>query len=162
MSLDHLSSSTIAKSRKSGAFASYTQLRISSAAEFWQRYADTFMARDLERWGDLWHADGRYVVAFPLPGMPASLDGRDTIVAVMRGMLDRIGAMRFTDAVVHETTTPGVFFVEYLLHVDVPNAPTYRNRVCARIHVDEGQVTEVLEYYDPAAYQRFIAGLALA
>lgn len=162
MSLDHLSSSTIAKSRKSGAFASYTQVRVSSAEEFWHRYADAFMARDFDRWGDLWAEDGRYVVAFPLPGMPSSLDGRAQIVAVMRGMTDRVGTMRMADAQVHETREAGVFFVEYRLEVDVPGGATYRNRVCARITVHDGEVREVLDYYDPGAYQRFVQSLNLA
>lgn len=162
MSLDHLSPSTIAKSRKSGAFASYTQVRVSSAEEFWHRYADAFMARDFERWGELWAEDGRYVVAFPLPGMPASLDGRGTIVAVMRGMTERTGTMRMADARVHETREPGIFFAEYHLEVDVPGGATYRNRVCARVTVRDGEITEVLDYYDPGAYQRFVQSLGLA
>ena len=162
MSLTELSSPTLASSRKSGAFASYTQVRVSDAADFWHRYADAFMRRDFERWGELWAADGRYVVAFPLPGMPASLEGRDTIVSVMQGMTDRVGAMRMADPVVHETREPGVFFVEYRIEVDVPGGETYRNACCARVTVHEGEVAEVLEYYDPGAYSRFVRSLNLA
>jgi ketosteroid isomerase-like protein len=162
MSLTELSSPTLASSRKSGAFASYTQVRVSSAEEFWHRYATAFMARDFERWGDLWAEDGRYVIAFPLPGTPAALEGRATIVDAMRTMLDRTGPMRFVDASVHETREAGVFFVEYRLQVDAVGGATFENRVCARVTVHEGEITELLEYYDPGAYQRFVRGLNLA
>jgi uncharacterized protein len=162
MSLDHLSSSTLAESRRRGEFATHSSIRMSSAAEFWDRYARALMARDFERWGDLWAEDATFTVAYPLPGMPATMEGRDAIVSGIRSLAHRVMAITLSDVQVHETRTPGVFFVQYAQRVDLASdLPPYHNTICSKVIVRDGQIIELVEYYDVERYARFVGSLGL-
>jgi ketosteroid isomerase-like protein len=163
MSLDHLSSSTLAESRRRGEFATHSSIRMSSATEFWDRYARALMARDFERWGELWADDARSVVAYPLPGVPPVTCGRDAIVGSVRGLAHRVMAITFSDVHVHETRTPGVFFAQYTQRIDLAaDLPPYTNDICCKVTVADGQITELVEYYDVERYGRFVASLGLS
>jgi ketosteroid isomerase-like protein len=104
---------------------------------FWNTYAALFAARRCEEWGALWRPEGRFVIAYPLPGMPARLEGRTAIVDTMRPLGAAVASIAITDPVVTSVADGDQCFVEYAIVADVPGKQPYRNQIISKITLQD-------------------------
>ncbi|CAA9463396.1 MAG: hypothetical protein AVDCRST_MAG12-9 [uncultured Rubrobacteraceae bacterium] len=122
----------------------------------WQEHGRLFSAKRFEEWVELWDPEGRFVVMYPVEGMPATIEGRDALLANFGGLAGAVGEIRVSTTEFHQTTDPDVAFVEYAMHMDLPDGGAYDNRMAGRLTFRDGRLLEIREYYNYPNYERFL------
>jgi ketosteroid isomerase-like protein len=128
----------------------------------WTQHTASFEAGDLDACAALWHEDGRIAVAYPIPGMPAELVGRDAIIGLFATELEAADTLEQRDVHFHQTTDPEVAFVQFSWHARLKDGSTYDNAYVTRVTIRDGRFHEVYEYYGERAHADLIGRLAAA
>ena len=80
---------------------------------------------------------------------PVVFDGVEQLMGYYRGAGQRIAEVGFTQTEVTASSDGGVVFVENVGDMVLPDGQSYENRYVWRFTIEEGQFTEVREYFDP-------------
>lgn len=131
------------------------------AERLWEDYARTLSARDAAAFAELFTPDARFVVAYPVDGVPPVLEGRDAVRGFIGALAGAVTEVWVSDAAVHQTDDPAVALVEYRLGVDLPGGGTYRDRLVARLTFRGEHIAEVLEFYGETAHAQFLRDLGV-
>ncbi len=116
-------------------------------------------AGDIETFLEYWTADGRYEVAYPVPGVPAVVEGHDTFRQLFGGLTSAAREIRVHDVHFHQTVDPNVAFVEEKMVADLHGGGRYENTLALRVTFRDGLIREIFEYYGEVAHADFVAGL---
>ncbi|WP_437932346.1 nuclear transport factor 2 family protein [Sorangium sp. So ce291] len=133
----------------------------SSSSEVRERHravVHAFFARleafDIKGFAALFAETGRQVMPFSLEGFPKTLDGRAAIFNQYRSMPDSFASIRFPDLVIHDMVDPSRFFVTYRGEIRLRSGGSYDNTYAGLFVIQDGQIAEYHEYFDPIVLQR--------
>ncbi len=116
-------------------------------------------AGDIDTFLEHWTPDGRFEVAYPVPGVPAVVEGHDAFRELFGGLTSAAEAIRMHDVRFHQTEDPAVAFVEKKMVADLHGGGRYENTLALRVTFRDGLIREIFEYYGEVAHAEFIAGL---
>ncbi|WP_437315724.1 nuclear transport factor 2 family protein [Sorangium sp. So ce385] len=111
-------------------------------------------AFDIRGFSELFAEQGTQIMPFSPEGFPKRLEGRTAIFNQYRGMPDNFASMRFPDLVVHDMVDPSRFFVTYRGEIRLKSGGPYNNTYAALFVIQNGQIAEYYEYFDPIVLQR--------
>lgn len=80
---------------------------------------------------------------------PVVFDGLEQLMAYYRGAGQRIAEVGFTEAEVTVSPDGSIVFVENVGDMVLPDGRDYENRYVWRFTIEDGQFSEIREYYDP-------------
>jgi ketosteroid isomerase-like protein len=126
----------------------------------WRASALALYAGDLEEFLRHWVDVPRYRVAYPVEGMPATIEGRDQFLAVFGAFGAAADRIEVHDVRFHQTTDPDVAFVEERMVADLKDGSRYENQMVIRVTFDGGLISELFEYYGEVAHRDLIGRLA--
>jgi ketosteroid isomerase-like protein len=113
-------------------------------------------AGDIEEFLRHWVEVPRYVVAYPVAGMPAAIEGREQFV----GLFGTLGAaaerIDVHDVRFHQTIDPDVAFVEERMIAQLKDGSTYENTLAIRATFEGGLIRELFEYYGEVAHAELV------
>src|SRR5262245_24503388 len=95
----------------------------------WHEWHDRIAAGRVEDAFDLWTDDGRYVVVYPVEGVPPVVEGREALVGVFGGFVQVIAHWGREDVRFHQTLDPDVAIVECTIRAQLVDGSTYENRL---------------------------------
>jgi ketosteroid isomerase-like protein len=121
-------------------------------------YLDAVGRLDVAAVAPLFAEDGRLVLPFAPDGVPESVHGREAIDAYFRSLPDMIGPLNFSDYRIRATTNPGEYVAEYSSDAVMNTGTPYRNRYITRVQVEDGQITELAEYFNPIPLVEALGG----
>ncbi len=127
----------------------------------WREHGRLFSAKRFEEWVELWDPEGRFVVMYPVEGIPATIEGRDALLANFGGLAGAVGDIRVSTTEFGQTTDPDVAYVEYAMHMDLPDGGAYDNRMAGRLTFRDGRLLEIREYYNYPNYERFLMDIGV-
>jgi ketosteroid isomerase-like protein len=129
----------------------------------WNEASALLFAKRIDEFVAFWQEDARYEVAYPIPGMPAVLEGREMLAEALTGLLSAAERVDVHDIRFHQTDDPNVAFVEERWDVDLTGGARYENTVVIRVTFRDGLIAAILEYYGERAHteliQRLTAGV---
>jgi ketosteroid isomerase-like protein len=125
----------------------------------WTQHTASLEALDVKGALDLWNPNGRFVVAYPISGMPSEAIGHEGIAAVLGGFAAAAESLRQHDVHFHQTADPDVAFVQFAWSAKLKDGSTYDNSYVARVTFRDGRLCEVLEYYGERAHAELIERL---
>ncbi|WP_438024858.1 nuclear transport factor 2 family protein [Sorangium sp. So ce233] len=111
-------------------------------------------AFDIRGFTELFAEGGRQVMPFSPEGFPKLLEGRAAIFNQYRSMPENFASMRFPDLVVHDMVDPSRFFVTYRGEIRLRSGGSYNNTYAGLFVIQNGQIAEYHEYFDPIVLQR--------
>jgi ketosteroid isomerase-like protein len=124
-------------------------------------YNALFAPKRLQEWSLLFQPHCRFEVAYPLPPMPAVLEGRDQLLGAIGGLADAVGEVRIDNEKLHHTLNPEIVISEHRLRVQLLNGDLYQNRYISIIELRDGLIAAVKEFYDSRAHARFLTALGV-
>ncbi len=127
----------------------------------WREHGRLFSAKRFEEWVELWDPEGRFVVMYPVEGTPATIEGRDALLANFGGLAGAVAEIRVSTTEFAQTTDPNVAYVEYAMHMDLPDGGAYDNRMAGRLAFRDGRLPEIREYYNYPNYERFLRDIGV-
>jgi ketosteroid isomerase-like protein len=118
-----------------------------------ERLAAASSRADWNAFAALFAEDGVMEYPFPMPGMPARLEGREAIRAQYASLNVEGGATvsGLSDPLVHATLDPDVFLVEYFLVGAAGSGRRYRVPFAAVIRTRDGLFRSFRDYTDVLA-----------
>jgi len=128
-------------------------------ASVWHASSAALYAGEVDAFLEHWCPDGRYAVAYPVPGVPAVVEGRDDLRVLFCGFASMAVWIRVADVRFHATANPGVAFVEQHMTAQLHDGSGYENDLCLRVTFRDGRIAEVLEYYGQKAHGELMARL---
>ena len=128
----------------------------------WRAAAVALYAGDIEEFLAHWTAEPRYSVAYPVVGIPPSVEGRDQFRALFGGFGAAATSIEVHDVRFHQTDDPDVAFVEERMVADLADGGRYENRLVIRATFRDGLIAELFEYYGEGAHAAMLGRLGLA
>jgi ketosteroid isomerase-like protein len=107
-----------------------------------------------------WHEDGRWEAAYPVPGLPAAVEGREALREMFAGLVALAERIEVHGQRFHQTGDPGVAFVEERMTIDLADGYRYDNRIVMRLTFRDGLIAEMVEYADPGETRALLEKLA--
>lgn len=80
---------------------------------------------------------------------PVVFDGIERVMTYYRGAGQRIAEVGFTETEITVSQDAETVFVENVGDMVLPDGRDYANRYVWRFSIEDGQFTEIREYYDP-------------
>ncbi len=127
----------------------------------WHRSAEALYSKRLEDFLADWQDDGRYEVAYPVPGMPPVVEGKDALRQLFGGFLAAVERAGVHDVHFHQTEDPTVAFVQERMVLDLIDGSRYENRLVLRVTFRDGRLAELLEYYGYREHEALLQRLGL-
>jgi ketosteroid isomerase-like protein len=125
----------------------------------WRSSAVALYSGDIAAFLDHWVEVPRYSVAYPVDGVPQSVEGRDAFAALFGGFGAAAKSIGVQDVRFHQTDDPEVAFVEERMVADLHDGSTYENDLVMRVTFQEGRISDIHEYYGEVAHRALIARL---
>ncbi len=125
----------------------------------WRASAVALYAGDIEEFLAHWSSEPRYVVAYPVAGFPAVIEGRDQFRTQFGAFAAAADRIEVSDVRLHQTDDPDVVFVEEHMTVDLRGGGTYENDLILRVTFRDGLIDDIFEYYGQVAHQGLVATL---
>jgi ketosteroid isomerase-like protein len=123
----------------------------------WRASALALYAGDTAGFLDHWVANPRYTVAYPVEGMPRTVEGRDAFLAMFGGFAAAAAAIEVHDVEFHQTDDPDVVFVQERMTAELHDGGRYENVLVIRVRFHDGLISDMLEYYGEVAHRELIA-----
>jgi ketosteroid isomerase-like protein len=130
--------------------------------ETWRASALALYTGDLEAFLGYWTPDARYEVAYPVAGLPTSVEGRDQLGEMFGAFGAAARSIEVHDVQLHQTDNPDVIFVEERMVVELQNGQRYENRLAIRVTFKGSQIHRMFEYFGQAAHERLAAAMTAA
>jgi hypothetical protein len=128
----------------------------------WSRYLDAYVRLRFAEAAKQFTPDGRIVFAQPVPGMPAAVAGRDSLLATWHSFGAAVHELRCEDVRFRQTDDLDVAFVEYRLRVRLRRGGVQEHRLLVRATFAGEQITELVEHYEGDAHERLLAAVRAA
>jgi ketosteroid isomerase-like protein len=125
----------------------------------WRSSAVALCSGDIPAFLDHWVEVPRYSVAYPIDGVPQTVEGRDAFTALFGGFGAAARTIAVEDVRFHQTDDPEVAFVEERMVAELHDGSTYENRLVMRVTFEEGKIRDIHEYYGEVAHRALIARL---
>ena len=125
----------------------------------WRAAAVALYAGDIEEFLAHWTAEPRYSVAYPVDGIPATVEGRDQFRALFGGFGAATTHIEVHDVRFHQTDDPDVALVEERMVADLVGGGRYENLLAIRVTFRDGLIADMYEYYGQVAHQAMVATL---
>jgi ketosteroid isomerase-like protein len=125
----------------------------------WRAAAVALYAGDIEEFLAHWTADPRYSVAYPVDGIPPSVEGRDQFRALFGGFGAATTGIEVHDVRFHQTDDPDVALVEERMVADLVDGSRYENLLAIRVTFRDGLIADMYEYYGQLAHQEMVRSL---
>ena len=126
----------------------------------WRAAAVALYAGDIEEFLAHWTAEPRYSVAYPVAGIPPSVEGRDQFRALFGGFGAAATSIEVHDVRFHQTDDPDVAIVEERMVADLVGGGRYENLLVIRVTFRDGLIADLYEYYGQVAHQALADSLA--
>jgi ketosteroid isomerase-like protein len=127
--------------------------------ELIQRYNALFAAKRFTDWALLFQPDCRFEAAYPIPPVPAVLNGREELAGVVGALADAVGKVHIDRTALHHTVDPHTLISQHRLTVELLSGGRYENAYISVIRLRDGLIAEVKEYYGSIEYAAFLASL---
>ncbi len=124
--------------------------------ELWTRSAAALFAGRVEEFLATWTPDGVYSVAYPVPGLPATVRGHEELRSSFSGLTAFAASIRVHDVGFHQTTDPAVAFVEERMVAVLTDGYRYENALALRVTFRDGLIAEIVEYYGELAHRSLV------
>lgn len=128
----------------------------------WRASAIALYSGDIEGFLSYWTSEPRYRVAYPVDGIPPSIEGKDQFRAVFGGFASAAEQIRVTGVKIHQTDDPDVVIVEEHMVADLHDGGRYENDLIIRVTFRDGLIHDLFEYYGQIAHQQLAARLIAA
>ncbi len=128
--------------------------------QVWHESSRMLREGRIEEFLTYWTPDGRYSVAYPVPGLPATLQGHEQLGGAFAGFLAATTRVAMQDVEFHQTDDPDVAFVQERMVIDVADGSGYENLLAMRVTFRGGLLHEIFEYYGENAYADLIRRIA--
>jgi ketosteroid isomerase-like protein len=125
-----------------------------------RRFFELLSAKDIDTWGELWHADAVITVAYPADGFPTEIRGKDDIVAGFHGLMANFETFKANLSGVYPAADSDAVCVEYSNDATLVGGVTYTNDNIAVFRFQDGLITEYHDYFDPRRFQTVVAALS--
>ena len=125
----------------------------------WRESALALYAGDIAGFLDRWVEVPRYSVAYPVDGVPATVEGREAFLAMFGGFAAAARTIGVEDVRFHQTDDPEVAFVEERMVAELHDGTTYQNTLVLRVTFEDGRIREIFEYYGEVAHRDLVARL---
>jgi ketosteroid isomerase-like protein len=125
----------------------------------WRAAAVALYAGDIEEFLAHWTAEPRYSVAYPVDGIPPTVEGRDQFRSLFGGFGAATTRIEVHDVRFHQTDDPDVAFVEERMVADLVGGGTYENLLAIRVTFRDGLIADMYEYYGEVAHRAMVASL---
>lgn len=125
-----------------------------------QSYLDLFGSLQFEEWGDLWVEEGKFVIPYPIHQSPVVIAGKEMLVNHFNAFKSMVAEMRYSDIDMIQSVDPNQFIVKLNNYVKAVNNYEYRNQLVWFVKVENGKILELVEYFDPSAYDAFVKALS--
>jgi ketosteroid isomerase-like protein len=122
----------------------------------WRAAAIALYAGDIEQFLTHWTESPRYAVAYPLPGVPAVVEGRDQFRELFGAMTAAAASVEVHDVRFHQTDDPQVAIVEERMVAELHNGFSYENLLIIRVTFRSGLISDIFEYYGEVAHQAML------
>ena len=129
--------------------------------EVWHASAAALYGGDVDTFLSHWQPDGRYEVAYPVPGLPAVVSGEDELRGLFVGFASLAVWIEVSDVRFHATADADVAFVEEHMTAELHDGSRYANDLCMRVRFCEGKIASVFEYYGQRAHQELLQRVGL-
>jgi ketosteroid isomerase-like protein len=123
----------------------------------WRTSAVALYAGDMAGFLDHWVEVPRYAVAYPIDGVPQSVEGREAFTAMFGGFGAAAENISVHDVRFHQTDDPEVAFVEERMVADLHDGSRYENLLVMRVTFQDGKIRDIFEYYGEVAHRDLIA-----
>jgi ketosteroid isomerase-like protein len=133
-----------------------------SAVEIYQEAKRLSLARDLAGFAELFADDAIHELPFAPSGIPARIEGKESIRAYLTAISDTPMTHRsFDNMTIYETTDPEVVIAEYdaVGEVTATGQP-YRLRYLQIARVRDGQIVLWRDYWNPVDGFRLLGRLS--
>ena len=125
----------------------------------WRSSAVALYSGDIDAFLDHWVEVPRYSVAYPVDGVPQTVEGRDAFAVLFGGFGAAARSIGVQDIRFHQTDDPDVAFVEERMVADLHDGSTYENDLVLRVTFEDGKIRDIHEYYGEVAHRALIARL---
>jgi ketosteroid isomerase-like protein len=122
----------------------------------WRAAATALYAGDVEQFLTHRTDSPRYAVAYPVPGVPAVVEGRDQFRELFGAMAAAAASIEVRDVHFHQTDDPQVAIVEERMVAELHNGFRYENLLIMRVTFRSGLISEMFEYYGEIAHQAML------
>jgi len=139
-----------------------TSAQHAANVELWRRSAASLYAGDIDAFLECWHEDARYEVVYPVAGSPPLVQGRAALREMFTGFAALATTIAVHDVEFHQTTDPGVAFVQERMVAELHDGGHYENQLCIRVTFRDGLIASMLEYYGQDAHTELLRRIALA
>lgn len=124
--------------------------------ELYSRSAAALFTGRVEDFLQTWTSDGVYSVAYPVPGLPATVHGHEEMRATFAGLTAFATSIQVHDVRFHQTTDPHVAFVEERMVALLVDGFRYENTLALRVTFRDGLIAEIVEYYGELAHRSLV------
>lgn len=125
----------------------------------WRASAVALYSGDIDTFLDHWVEIPRYSVAYPIDGVPQSVEGREAFIALFGGFAAVAKTIGVHDVQFHQTDDPEVAFVEERMVAELNDGGTYENKLVLRVTFEDAKIRDIHEYYGEVAHRALIARL---
>jgi ketosteroid isomerase-like protein len=129
-------------------------------ASILQSYLDLFGSLQFEEWGELWTKQGKFTIPYPISQPPMVIAGKETLVNHFNAFKPMVAEMRYSDIEVIQSLNPDQFVAKMNNYVKAINGYEYSNQLVWFVKIENGKIAEILEYFDPIAYNDFVTALS--
>jgi ketosteroid isomerase-like protein len=130
--------------------------------QVWTESSRLLYAGRIEEFLGYWHRDASYEVAYPIPGMPAAVQGDDALRALFGGFGAAAASIEVQDVTFHQTEDPNVAIVEEQMTAVLHDGSHYENRLIIRVTFRDGLIATMFEYYGEKAHENLLHRLGFA
>ena len=118
-----------------------------------QRYLDAWSVLDIDAIEAALHPDVELELGYAAPGVPATVNGKASVMEFMRNVPSVVAPMDFFAIEISTLEDPAELFAAYrgnsrVLATDKP----YRNRYVTRARVEDGLIRRYAEFSDPLIF----------
>lgn len=111
---------------------------------------ERFERMDVQGFEQLLASDARFDNMFPLPNTPGTFQGREAVVANLKGIMGNFEQIEFVDERSYATQDGRTVFVEARGNFTVKGTGIpYQNTYIFAFEVNNGQITAIREYNNP-------------
>ena len=129
------------------------QSALSRNEETWAAACRLLYSGQTEEFLQFWTPDGRYSVAYPVPGLPDVVQGHDELRAMFGAFGTATSNIEVHDVQFHQTIDPDVVFVQERMIAQLHGGGTYENVLVIRVTFRDGLIADMLEYYGQRAHE---------
>lgn len=126
----------------------------------WKQTSSLYYLKRIDESLALWHEDARYEAAFPVPGLPAVVEGRAALVAMFAGMAALAQTITVHDVRFEQTDDPDVVYIDERMVADLVGGGRYENRNLIRLTFRDGLIAEMLEFSGQRALEGLLQRIA--